>query len=208
MLITSAGPYPPPQLQDPAYVPSTDPFAISLSSVIRALYESLYPGTRPASSALTPEELLKLQHRVELGFTWELLIEQCFKQRMLARQSERFVPQWMLEIDGIRMRPDGVDMELGEVYEYKCTWKSRRKWQDPERYFWEWLTQVKAYCHALGLTKARFFVYWVMGDYSYKSDSGPEIWEYLLTFTQAELDSNWQMILQQAAKMRKELVIS
>lgn len=140
--------------------------------------------------------------RTMAGFLWERMLEFAFTEYM---QKDRRVldKQTQLEKDGVHGTPDGINGDY--IEEYKATWRSMRKWgEDPEREFWMWVAQVKAYCYMAGKTKARFFVFWVNGDYSYKTARGPQVTTCELEFTQEELEDNWRTLLAHAGDAKEE----
>lgn len=133
--------------------------------------------------------------RSTMGFIWERALEFAFKEYMQAER--KFVIKGRtVELDGVIGSLDGINVKDGCVEEYKCTWRSMRKWSDdPEAEFWMWLAQVKAYCHMTNHTRVRFFIFWVNGDYSYKTGRGPQVTTCEMEFTKEELEDNWRMLL-------------
>ena len=123
----------------------------------------------------------------ERGFIFEDLLSHVFATRMALRIGE-------ITLDGITGSPDG----LGEwesrlvVEEYKCTSKSLSR---PIEDNWMWVTQVKAYCHMVGVPKAIMRVLYVAGDYK---PPFPQYRAYLMEFSQRELEENWSMIVNHA----------
>ena len=120
-----------------------------------------------------------------VGFIWEILLELAFKEALGVRPGE-------LELDGIIGSPDGINWEGGYIEEYKLTWSSAKK---PIESKWKWMTQVMAYCKMAGLTVVRFRVFYINGDYSFE---GPIYKSAFITFTQEEIDTNWQMLVNHA----------
>ena len=89
--------------------------------------------------------------------------------------------------------------------EYKCTWRSLRRWnEDPEENFLYWFMQVKAYLQMLKLTKVRFFIFWVNGDYTYKPGRGPQVTTQEFEFTKEELEDNWATLMAHALNATRE----
>jgi hypothetical protein len=97
---------------------------------------------------------------------------------------------------------DDGDVWLGEI---KMTWMSDKQWIPKElaeagewvnhtdKKYDKWLFQIMGYCYLLKLTKARLYVYWVVGDYS---DKAPHFkYHYDLEFSQRELQENWDMLM-------------
>lgn len=123
---------------------------------------------------------------MEMGFVWEDLLSHVFAGRLGARIGE-------LEVDGIVMSPDGLGYDdvwdCPVVEEYKFTWKSSKN--DPTDNT-SWMIQTKAYCYAFGVNTLLLRILYVMGDYK---GSGPLYRECRVRFTDDELLSNWEMLV-------------
>lgn len=133
--------------------------------------------------------------RMQLGFLWESAFERAWAESRLATRGH-VQRQLSLQRDGIWMTPDAYDPATHVLEEYKLTWKSRRKWDaNPERHFWPWLVQIKAYALALETTTCQLRVFWVNDDYRFTGPFTPAR-EYLLEFTEQELRENWSVVLQ------------
>lgn len=105
-------------------------------------------------------------------------------------------------IEGIYMTHDGEGLETvlserGEdrmvlaLHEVKLTYKS---WNTVKNLSaqWMWLAQMKAYCKGLETLRAHLHVLCVAGDYSYPITPLARIFD--VTFTQAEIDENWDIL--------------
>lgn len=79
-----------------------------------------------------------------------------------------------------------------KVHEIKATYKSTRTVGDMSSQ-WMWLAQIKAYCKAVKTLHAVIHILYLCGDYSYPIKPLLECWE--LEFTQEEIDSNWQLLI-------------
>ena len=126
------------------------------------------------------------------GLAWEHVLSWGWSQ-VFPDQPDRIIHMGEFTKDGVVMTPDRVDVTWPGVVEMKATWKSLWKWPIQEQ--WYWLAQVKAYCHALGMDQARFYVLYlmdVMGMYG-GPPSPPKCWE--VRFTQRELEMNWTMVI-------------
>ena len=126
---------------------------------------------------MTSREKLEMYFHTEIGFIWEAMLSHYFRNRMISRRvrevSELQV-QMPLSLDGIHLTPDGVDVATDPWWleEYKATKKSMIKWeQNPEKYFFDWLAQIKMYLKAIQSRHCRLFVYWVVGDWSRRGPS-------------------------------------
>ena len=132
----------------------------------------------------------------EKGYLWEVALSRAFGEKAAHRIGE-------VKLDGIVGSPDGVmyvKKKRGKdhcydvlvcVEEYKCTAYSADK---PITDHWRWMMQVKGYCKMVGATKCIFRVLHLSFVPVYKA------WE--LVFTQAELDENWESVLNQAKTMK------
>ena len=154
-----------------------------LSTVLDYIENTL--GIGKSGRVFTEEDKLY----AELGFLWEgVLRERDFD---LLDPSQVYIGEF--ELDGIIGSPDGVDLINEVVYEYKCTWKSPKK--HPIETETRWLWQVKSYCKMVGYSTVVFRVLYINGDYS---PIRPIYHTYHITFTQEELDENWNMVLTNA----------
>lgn len=136
----------------------------------------------------------------EKGYLWEVALSRAFGEKVAVRIGE-------VELDGIIGTPDGVvSSEIGVIIpstivaieEYKCTALSPDK--SPAD-MWKWLMQVKGYCKMLSTTKCVFRVLHHVG-IMHDPENCYQAWE--IVFTQAELDENWQAILNHAKTMKEK----
>ena len=106
-----------------------------------------------------------------------------------------------VEIDSIYGSPDAesvsVIITLGRktikhvCHEIKATYKSTKTVGDLTNQ-WMWLTQIKAYCKALGTRFAVLHILFLCGDYSYPIKPMREVYE--IEFTQQEVDDCWDLL--------------
>jgi len=144
------------------------------------------------SSGNLIDDATKMQF--EKGFLWEVALSKAFGEKAAKRIGE-------IELDGIAMSPDGISFDKDgshTVEEYKCTAFSSNK--SPAEN-WRWMMQVKGYCKALGANKCIFRIFHHM-EIMWNPGACYAVWE--LTFTQGELDENWESVLNHAKTMRKE----
>ena len=131
----------------------------------------------------------------EKGYLWEVALSRAFGEKAAHRPGE-------IELDGVLMSPDGTKyIESGEftekecpieellLEEYKCTALSSEKSPADN---WKWMMQVKGYCKALGATKCIFRILYHV---DIMRHPGSAYGVFLLTFTQGELDENWEAVL-------------
>ena len=132
----------------------------------------------------------ELENYRAVGFCWERVLE-----NVLSGIDEKLWRPGEVSMDGISCTPDGVSMGDDLVLEeFKCTWTSSKKSVEDR---WQWWTQIKAYCHVLGLCRARLRVLYINGNWS---PPIPRVRMYEAGFTPQELDENWQMLVQFAIK--------
>jgi hypothetical protein len=136
--------------------------------------------------------------KMEVGLLFESILEEA-----LARKYGTLRPG-EIENDGVLMSPDGFNPDAEALEEFKATWMSCRYgivdelFGMPLQKFQHWFWQIKAYCLALGLHRAILTVLFVNGDYDRKTGSNPQLKRYEMTFTDEELEENWQMLLRHA----------
>lgn len=99
--------------------------------------------------------------------------------------------------DGVIGSPDLVNLQTNRVIETKATWRSSQKFERLEKFFWAWLVQMKGYCKFWDTREVELYVYFINGDYR---GSGPQPVARLFTFSQMEIDGNWEMLLKHADK--------
>lgn len=150
---------------------------IHVSAIIRAMAREL---GRKQGNEFTAYDL---DHFAVVGRLWEA-------QLAVAKYPEpRYVRVGELECDGIIGSPDSIDTVDWAVQEFKCTWRSASK--PPESEF-DWMTQIKAYCHMLSMCRAVLTVFYVGGVWR---PPHPIAKEYTLLFAPGEVEDNWRMLL-------------
>jgi hypothetical protein len=160
---------------------------IHLGHVIKTLMES---------SGLAPKRkggFSDMELTAEIGLLWERVLSKVMAEKYASRPPQvRRDGIWM-SMDGLGVDPKGKVPMV--VEEYKATWKSSNSPPTDNFYY---MAQVKAYCREVGTNVAIMHIFYVMGDYR---GSGPLYRRVRLTFTDHELEENWQMILQCKKKM-------
>lgn len=169
---------------------------------------------------------------VERQDLWGLIFQEAWKHRRLEvdRLDGKQVMQASLEVDGIRMTPDGLDVTgpAPVLLEDKHTRKSS-KWTgydivtdepltDPKysggfsEHFMGWLLQMSGYAHAwsvrLGepVLTARLRVYWAGGDYSWRPGASSQGKCYIFRFDETELRETWRMLLSLASELQRSKI--
>lgn len=146
--------------------------------------------------------------RIAMGLAWEMWYLLTQMPNVVAHPGE-----W--EEDGIYMTPDGEELSHVLVnrglhviiHEIKCTYKSiktigiywdedRRKWDlnlDVFATQWMWKAQIMGYCRKAGTRFAVLHILAVCNDYSWPQR--PMCYRINIEFSQDELDSNWQLLV-------------
>lgn len=151
--------------------------------------------------------------RMQEGFLWEVALEYvtagmtvdgalelAFKRYMVELR-KGVSKQVQVEMDGIRMTPDGFDSVAGRLESYKCTRRSLGGAKSQEEFvtnFWEWQMQEMSYCLAVGVDSVRWVVLWQGGDYKRGAGTGPRVMESTATWSVEELKENWRVVLKHA----------
>lgn len=101
------------------------------------------------------------------------------------------------------MTPDGYHIDDMILEEWKYTTKSAKSdIRGPK--FKRWLSyQIPSYLKSLDLTACRLRVYFARGDYA---DVVPMWKEFLLEYSQTEIDEIWDMIMRHAILMYREVL--
>ena len=144
---------------------------------------------------------------MDVGFLWERTLERTWGDAMALRIGE-------VECDDILGSPDGLteDDDIHDtagklvvtgthepcLEEYKFTWKSAKKSPTED---WYYMTQIKSYCHMIGVNICVMRILYIMGDYK---GSGPIYRVCRIVFEEEELTTNWGMILKYAEDMRNK----
>lgn len=137
------------------------------------------------------------QLRFEVGFAFERALELGFQ----TRRNVNIIRPDPIQVDGIWLSPDGFDTEAWAVSEFKATWKRAVDLPDDPS-VWYWIVQIKAYCHALGVSAARLWALFLNGNY--KGGFLPDMRVWDLAFQPVEIAENWRMILQHRDFMRRK----
>lgn len=138
--------------------------------------------------------------RLEAGLVFERVLEDGLKQKVgdLVDRAGEF-----RTAEGIYFTPDLlIDEPITRIGEVKLTWMSSR---DVPREsarafppkFDKYFTQIKGYCHGLGIPHARLYSLFVNGDYRGYT---PEMLAWDIEFSARELQENWTMLMHYARK--------
>jgi len=164
---------------------------VHLTDIIHDMEKSIGHNRNPRAMG---EDKLCLYQTV--GYLWEDVLTKVINAERSWAISPGLVRPGEIELDGIIMTPDAVDFAAEEgpvLEEWKVTWRSMAR--DLESENWHWFVQMKAYCHALKLTRANLRILYVNGDYK---PTIPKPQGYAIEFTQRELEENFQMVCNHA----------
>jgi hypothetical protein len=146
------------------------------------------------------------QTTLEMGLVFENMLE-----RGLAEKFATVRPGELVSPEGVWMSPDGINPTYDAGEEYKFTRMSSRIYKGntspytdeygmPTDKFLHWFLQMKGYAKWLDTRKFLMRVLHVNGEWDRKKPGGmePMFLSHLVTFTQAEIDENWTMLMQHA----------
>lgn len=182
-----------------------------MSTIYGALYKKL-DKQRYSDEPMNPVA-------VELGLAWEralekaLIVQPTFEGEHIERPGELLTEP--MGVSGVRVayNPDLLvwSPERVRVGEIKLKWMSSRDapredyiTRFPEKYAKDF-TQMKAYCYHCGTRFARYYVFYINGDYArqpgeiWTPNRGcygphePYVWD--IEFEQWELDEEWAVLL-------------
>lgn len=139
-------------------------------------------------------------YRPQLGFLFETALELAWKKYWFVELDEI---NWQMSLDygDLLGTPDGLDTRNHRLISVKLTWKSARKWEeDFQTHFRWWMAQEMAYAKMMfgqGLVdepiyESMFIVGFTMGDYKGPWRLG--VYTDIITFTEAEIEDNWQAL--------------
>lgn len=141
--------------------------------------------------------------RISIGLAWE----QYYIPEILGPAMGVIDHPGEMQVDGVYMTHDGESLDVivteGKdtftpvVHEIKATYKSTRTVGDLSGQFM-WLAQMKAYCKGLGCRHAFMHTLFLCGDYSYPIK--PLLKKWLVTFTQEEIEDNWELLMRYKAE--------
>lgn len=185
---------------------------IHLSAITDHLARAAGKNYRDPDAVMSEAETQQMAAYVEMGFIWECIVDLMFKPRMLGRRMSNLIVQLNgTNLDGIYGTPDALDITgrvngvggVGE--EYKATWQSCRGWDEPGALMakkWDWMVRIMGYAKMLNVLDYRLMVFFVNGYMTRPFRPRPMAWD--LTFTQDEIDANWDMILAHKDSVRPE----
>ncbi len=181
-----------------------------MSTIYGALYKKL-DKQRYSDAPMNPVA-------VEMGLAWERALEKAliaqptFEGEHIERPGELLTEPTGPSQTRIAYNPDLLvwSPERVRVGEIKLKWQSSRDWprettnRFPAKVDKD-LCQMMSYCYHVGTPFARYYVFFINGDYT---RSPGEIWTpnrgeygphdpyvYDIEFEQSELEENWQMMM-------------
>lgn len=164
---------------------------VHVSDVIRMLcvQSGIFDGSGKDSVVLTNQW-------AQLGNS----LEDALVRRYHRHYGDRYTRPGEMYLDGVYGTPDLLDTQLDSVDEIKLAWMSSST--DPaSNKFWRYWAQTKSYCKMTGRCVGRLHITHINGNY--KGGPGPHFRLWEKRFTPSELDTNWQMVLMHADKLRQ-----
>jgi len=170
---------------------------LHLGAVITDMASNMF-RKRAQWVTLTAKERERASYYFELGFMWERVFEEVWRERLELRLRRKLQLEYQcgwLRAGGMWMTPDGIDPAEWALWEFKLTWKTVRRLEDLENddAFWPWLVQIKCYLRALKMRRCYLCAFFVNGDY--REPRVPDCRLLQLDFEKHELDRNWAMVL-------------
>lgn len=105
-------------------------------------------------------------------------------------------------VNGIYMTHDGESVDTiiaGDspkysriLHEVKATYKSTKTVGDLKSQ-WMWMAQIQAYCKGMGIRHAMMHVLFLCGDYTFPIKPKRRAW--WIEFSQEEIDTNWELLV-------------
>jgi hypothetical protein len=158
---------------------------VHLSDIYKILMQRLQPKRFDNSRPMDMQ-------RVQVGLLFESMLEEALQRRFgVSRPGE------VISDEGIYMSPDGVNPTLLALEEYKATYMSSRhgivdEEGQPLDKFVHWFVQIQGYLRWLGINDCLLRVLFLAGDYTHPI--GPQFRSWKLSFTDEEIETNWQML--------------
>ena len=151
-------------------------------------------ATKPRSTLTDFTEDVLENYRT-LGFIWEWIISDYLTWAGIDcdRCGE-------LELDGVYLTPDAINLSDWTLEEWKCTWKTSNK-DIAAGDFERWLWQTQSYAYAIWKITGNFVpsatirVFFVRGDYK---EFWPQVRFWKIHFTEVGLQENWEANLRMA----------
>jgi hypothetical protein len=162
------------------------------------------------------------------GMPFDEAYSLAFKRWLMPLRPETEVARQVKLIkDDIHGTPDALLVGKGVCESFKATWKSLKKAcganakecpdatlpiatdEDSFReHFWHWLDAEAAYCWMFDppVDTVRFYVLWMMGDYSYRPGFGPQVRYMDVTWTPEELAAGWREMVRDYAAIKERKV--
>lgn len=192
-----------PPIIEPVGLPRSDGIHVSnIIRVIAVLNKSLKPQYVESLDLVdrssenwweTLDEPVKI--RMAIGMAWEEWYVRTQLPNVVGQPGEMCVEGIYMTHDGESletiMSERGHDQTVLALHEVKTTSKSINTVGNLKSQY-IWLSQMKAYCKGLGTIHANLHVLYLQGDYSYPRQQMLRV--YRVTFTQAEIDENWQIL--------------
>jgi hypothetical protein len=158
---------------------------------LSTIYRDIERTIKPKDEWCTQEELAFFGAG---GFLWERAFSLCHAE---AVATEDIVRPGEFELDGIIGSPDLIRVSDWTLLETKATWKSVKKFDALERWFWPWIVQTKGYAKMIGTNVCEIHVFFICGDWRPPVPCARSV---RIEYTDRELEENWSMCVNHATK--------
>ena len=154
---------------------------LHVSHIIKSISEDVFNYSKPEMEQQSLET-----YRIA-GF----LFERALYEIILVDEAVHRIGE--IELDGIIMTPDAVNLGNNHGIESKCTWRSmKHNVLDVTGEFSEWHQQMMAYGKALSIYTWDLWVMFMNGDYG--KNRRPKIRHWEIKYEEEEVDVNWRRI--------------
>lgn len=158
------------------------------------IYRDIERTIKPRDEWATQEELEAFG---EVGFLWERVFSMAYRDAIQAGDPQTYIRPGEFVKDGIACSPDLIRIRDWALIETKASWKSAKKFDDLNRWFYFWVIQVCAYCHVIGTDTAEIHALFINGDYK---PPIPQKRATRIVFTEKEMRDNWAMLCAHARR--------
>jgi hypothetical protein len=167
------------------------------------LYNAMYAKLKKPQDEMPNDRQAVL---FELGLAWESMLEDALKRRptfdgeFIQRPGELLTEPVGPRGVRIAYNPDLLihDHQQVRVGEIKLKWQSSKDWpREPATYLPpkvdKDVTQMKCYCHHVGTLLARYYVFFVNGDWKPPLPHDPLVYD--IEFEPWEVVEEWQAVM-------------
>ncbi len=152
------------------------------------------------------DELSK-ESRFSPGVISRMQLGQAFEEILISRyqrhEPNRYITPGELEIDGLYITPDLLDLTDGSPDSIKLTWLSSRHDISSDKFLYHWM-QLKSECIALETDISRLHICHINGDNTYSVDNPVHFNVWQNVFERSDLETHRTLILRHRDRMLRE----